>query len=138
VRLPFEQTAAIQRWTIAPAAGGSGDHAVQLQLDGPIFEHCTSCGWGVALPTNRSLFDFKLRDWQGGTVMTVASKSSNAAVATVVWSAGGGAAPAHVRLGPDSQSFVVDTAFRTSATAPEHVLYMAFAVVSTQATRRCL
>ena len=132
VRLPFEQRAVIQRWSIQPAAGSGSagrEHTARLALDGPIFSHCTGCGWGVDLPTNRSLFEFGLRDWQGGTVMTVESLGPGpAAVAMVVWSAGA-ATPARVHLGPDS-TFVVDSTFHVSEASPEHTLYMAFAVAA--------
>eukprot|EP01052_Picozoa_sp_SAG31_P039801 SAG31_NODE_5598_length_2431_cov_2.973413_2_plen_338_part_00 len=139
-RLPFEQRAVIQRWTIEPAAEvtdqSSDDgnnsagvkHVLRLELDGPIFEHCTGCGWGVSLPTNRSLFDFAITNWQGDSVMTVASQKTEAAVATVVWSPG--AAPVRVQRGPDS-TFVVDTSFSVSSVTPQHTLVMVFAVAAT-------
>ena len=135
-RLPFEQRAVIQRWTIEPAAEGGnggnsragGEHVLRLELDGPIFEHCTGCGWGVSLPTNRSLFDFAISNWQGDKVMTVTSQTTEAAVATMVWSPG--AAPARVRLGPDS-TFVVDASFSVSSATAQHTLVMVFAVAAT-------
>ena len=138
-RLPFEQRAVIQRWVIEPSSvsrtidgvnGGSinAEHDVRLELDGPIFEHCTGCGWGVTLPTNRSLFDFAINDWQGDSVMTVASQRTEAAVATMVWSPG--ESPVRVRHGPDS-SFVIDTSFTVSSAAPHHTLMMAFAIAAT-------
>lgn len=128
VRLPFEQRAVIQRWSITASAGrNEHDHSARLELDGPLFEHCSGCGWGVSLPTNRSLFEFGLRDWQAGTVMTVEARSSGpAAVAAVVWAAGGAeAGGTRVHLGPDS-TFVADTAFHEA----ELTLYMAFAVAA--------
>ncbi len=135
VRLPFEQRAVIQRWAITPSAlqQGARDHTAQLELDGPIFEHCGSCGWGVILPTNRSLFELGLRNWQSGTVMTVRARGGEpAAVAAVVWAAGDPASrpSTRVRLGVDS-TFVADTSFRATARQPaELTLYMAFAVAA--------
>jgi hypothetical protein len=142
IRLPFEQRAAIQRWSIvlppSPPPGSQqqeqqrgqrGQHVVELQLDGPLFEHCDSCGWGVELPTNRSLFDFAVKDWQAGegSLMTVTSHSSQTTVAATVWSVGphGKKRPRAAQLGPDS-TFTVQSRFSTSVT-----LFMAFAVAGT-------
>jgi len=142
VRMPFETPGVMQTWDITGLQ--HGEH-IELNLDGPFFRHCDdpgvkgshSCGWGVALPTDRLSFSRTLAGISGfpSTVMITSDKKSAAVVASLFWCASGCADNGHIEImaypeGAEDTDFNVGGYIARASAAKARVQLRFAAVVS--------
>ena len=130
VRLPFEQHAVLQKWTLA--TGDQETHSLTANFDGPFFRSCDlsasdegSCGWGTNFPVDRPSF-VSTFDTNTGTMLSVDSKTGVAVASRLWFSGSAGNVTANV-IGTNS-TFAISATFRDTSGADVVQLLQAMAV----------